>query len=72
MSKTKDNTVTIKTTVSLNGKDINTEIKLKIEDIQRILDTRGPQGVNTAIQQVTQAYYNKINDNIKDILNEPI
>ena len=72
MSKTKDNTVTINTTVSLNGKDINTEIKLKIEDIQRILDTRGPQGVNTAIQQVTQAYYNKINDNIKDILNEPI
>lgn len=72
MSKVKDNTITIKTTVSLNGKDINTEIKLKIEDIQRILDTRGPQGVNAAIQQVTQAYYNKINENIKDILNEPI
>lgn len=72
MSKIKDNTVTIKTTVSLNGKDINTEIKIKIEDIQRILDTRGPQGVNTAIQQVTQAYYNKINDNIRDILNEPL
>lgn len=72
MSKIKDNTVTIKTTVSLNGKDINTEIKIKIEDIQRILDTKGPQGVNTAIQQVTQAYYNKINDNIRDILNEPL
>lgn len=72
MSKIKDNTVTIKTTVSLNGKDINTEIKIKIDDIQRILDTKGPQGVNTAIQQVTQAYYNKINDNIRDILNEPL
>lgn len=72
MSKIKDNIVTIKTTVSLNGKDINTDLKIKIEDIQKILDTRGPQGVNTAVQQVTQAYYNRINDNIRDILNEPI
>lgn len=72
MSKIKDNIVTIKTTVSLNGKDINTDLKIKIEDIQKILDTKGPQGVNTAVQQVTQAYYNRINDNIRDILNEPI
>jgi len=72
MSKTKDNTVTIKTTVSLNGKDISTEIKIKVADIQAILDKGGPQAVNTAIQNVTQAYYNKINENIKDILNEPL
>lgn len=72
MSKIKDNTVSIKTTVSLNGKDINTEVKIKVSDIQAILDKGGPQAVNTAIQNVTKAYYNKINENIKDILNEPL
>ena len=72
MSKIKDNTVSIKTTVSLNGKDINTEVKIKVGDIQAILDKGGPQAVNTAIQNITKAYYNKINENIKDILNEPL
>jgi len=72
MSKIKDNTVTIKTTVSLNSKDINTEVKIKVADIQALLDKSGPQAVNVAIQNVTQAYYNKINENIKDILNEPL
>ena len=72
MSKIKDNTVSIKTTVSLNGKDINTEVKIKVSDIQAILDKGGPQAVNTAIQNITKAYYNKINENIKDILNEPL
>jgi hypothetical protein len=72
MSKIKDNTVSIKTTVSLNGKDINTEVKIKVSDIQAILDKGGPQAVNAAIQNVTKAFYNKINENIKDILNEPL
>jgi len=72
MSKIKDNVVTIKTTVSLNGKDINTEVKIKVSDIQAVLDKGGPPAVNTAIQQVTQTYYKKVNENIRDILNEPL
>ena len=72
MSKTKDNTITIKTTVSLNEKSSDLELKLKLSDIQRVIDTRGPQAANDSIVQVTKAFYTQISDNIKAIINEPL
>lgn len=72
MSKVKDNIITIKAAVSLNGKDINSELKLSLSDIQKLLDAKGPQAVNQAIGQITQALHTKVNDSIRDLLNEPL
>lgn len=72
MSKTKDNTITIKTTVSLNEKSSDLELKLKLSDIQRIIDTRGSQAANNSIFEITKVFYKQISDNIKAIINEPL
>ena len=69
---TENNVIGITTTVSLNGKDIESRLKIKLSDIQKIIDTKGAQAANESIQQITKLYYDKVSDNIKEIINEPL
>ena len=69
---TENNVIGITTTVSLNGKDIESRLKIKLSDIQKIIDTKGAQAANESIRQLTKLYYDKVSDNIKEIINEPL
>lgn len=67
---TPGNIMEVKTTVTYQGEVTESAVRISIDDLAQIGKNHGPKAANTSLQKVIEGIIEKLNNNIKTLVNK--